>query len=126
MLTHRKERAETFIREELALMLQNEVKDPRVAPLIVSEVSLTKDRRLARIYVSCYAGEEALQEGMEGLRSAQGFLRSRLGQLLHWRFTPELEFLADRSWEYGAKIDKLFEQLEQERATRQGDDRDTH
>jgi len=126
MLSHRRERAETFIREELTLMLQNEVQDPRVAPLTISEVSLTKDRRIARVYVSCYSGEKDLQAGMEGLQSAQGFLRSRLGQLLHWRFTPELEFWADRSWEYGAKMDKLFEQIEQERATRQDDARDAH
>jgi ribosome-binding factor A len=125
MLSYRKERAESFILEELTLMLQNEVDDPRVALLTVSEVSLTKDRRVARVYIACYSGEEDLRVGMEGLESAKGFLRSRLGQLLHWRFAPELVFFSDRSWEYGAKIDKLFEQIEQEGPPQEDHDRDT-
>ena len=94
--------------------MQNAVKDPRVSSLTITEVELTPDRRIARVYVGSFANEEELREGMEGLESAKGFLRRKLGELLHWRFTPDLEFRVDRSWEYGAKIDSILAKLEQE------------
>ncbi|MBC7255043.1 MAG: 30S ribosome-binding factor RbfA [Chloroflexi bacterium] len=119
MLNYRRERAEQFILEELSLILQNEVADPRVAPLTVTAVSLTKDRRIAKIYVTCYSGEEDLQAGLAGLESAKGYLRSRLSELLAWRFTPELLFVPDRTWQKAARIEQLFQEIERERATRE-------
>ncbi len=114
MLPYRRERAGGFIFEEITLLLHNSVRDPRVQPLTVTEVELTPDRRIARIYMACYAGEEALKEGLEGLESAKGYLRRELGQLLHWRFTPELEFRVDRSWERGERIDALLGSIQSE------------
>lgn len=122
MLHHRRERAEQFILEELSLILQNEVADPRVAPLTVTAVSLTKDRRIAKIYVTAYSGEEDLQAGLAGLESAKGYLRSRLSELLAWRFTPELLFVPDRTWQKAARIEQLFQEIERERAAREGDE----
>jgi ribosome-binding factor A len=114
MFTHRRERASEFILEELTTLTQGAVQDPRVQALTLTGVQLTPDRRIARVYVACYTGEEALQEGLKGLESAKGFLRRELAPLLHWRFTPELEFRADRSWEQGAKIDSLLKTLDQQ------------
>jgi len=115
MLPYRRERAGGFIFEEVTLLLHSSVRDPRVQPLTVTEVELTPDRRIARIYVACYEGEEALREGLKGLESAKGYLRRELGQLLHWRFTPELEFRVDRSWERGERIDALLGSIQGER-----------
>lgn len=114
MATFRKERANSYIQEEITLLLKKAVRDPRVSALTVTGVDLTRDRRIARVYVSTYDGEEALQEGLAGLESAKSFLRSRVGQTLHWRFTPELEFRPDRSWAYGERIDALLERIEKE------------
>jgi ribosome-binding factor A len=111
MLTHRRERASAFILEEITALIRGAVHDPRVQALTVTDVDLTPDRRVARVYVACYTGDEALQEGLQGLESAKGFLRRELSPLLHWRFTPELEFRADRSWERGAKVDSLLKEL---------------
>lgn len=123
MIGHRRERAAGFILQELTLMLRNVLRDPRVQPLTITDVSLTPDRRVARVYVACYAGEDDLAEGLKGLESAKSFLRSRLAQLLHWPYTPELEFHVDRSWERGAQIDALLNRLGQE-AREQPDDDD--
>lgn len=111
MPNFRRERANSFIQEELTLLLRRSVRDPRVQHITVTDVDLTVDRRIARVYVACYEGEEALQEGLAGLESAKAFLRREIGQLLHWRFTPELEFRVDRSWQKGAKIDRLLREL---------------
>jgi len=122
MIGHRRERAAGFILQELTLMLRNVLRDPRVQPLTITDVSLTPDRRVARVYVACYAGEDDLAEGLKGLESAKSFLRSRLAQLLHWPFTPELEFHVDRSWERGAQIDALLNRLGQEAREQPDDD----
>lgn len=111
MTGHRIERANSFIQQELTLALRNQARDPRVEPLTLTEVRLTPDRRIARVYVACYSGDEALDEGLAALEAAKGFLRSHLAQHLHWRFTPEIEFRADRSWEQGARIEALLEQI---------------
>ncbi|NLD43096.1 MAG: 30S ribosome-binding factor RbfA [Chloroflexi bacterium] len=116
MNTYRKDRANTFIQEELTLALARQVKDPRVTNLSVTAVELTADKRVARVFVSALGGEEALREGLEGLRSASGVLRHHLSQVLHWRFTPYLEFRVDRSLEYGARIEAIFQAIAEERA----------
>lgn len=108
---YRRERAGAFILEELTLLLRNAVRDPRVASITVTDVELTADRRIARVYVSSYEGDEALHEGLAGLESAKPFLRQRLGQVLHWRFTPELEFRVDNSWQYGNRIDAILKDI---------------
>jgi ribosome-binding factor A len=87
------------------------MRDPRMDPLTVTEVRLTPDRRIARIYVACYRDEDALTSGLEALESAKGALRRHLAQNLHWRFTPELEFRADRTWERAERIEALLEQI---------------
>ncbi len=122
MAGHRRERAGGFILQELTLMLRNAVRDPRVQVLTITDVDLTPDRRIARVYVTCYEGEEQLAEGLKGLESAKNFLRSKLAQLLHWPFTPELEFRVDRSWEQGAKIDALLRAVHEEEQKQSGDD----
>ena len=108
---YRRERAGGFILEELTLLLRNAVRDPRVVPITITDVELTADRRIARVYVACYDGEEALQEGLAGLESAKPFLRQRLGRVLHWRFTPEIEFRVDNSWQYGQRIDAILKDI---------------
>lgn len=123
-MAFRRERGDSFIREELTLAIRNELSDPRLASLVITEVSLTKDRRYARVYVSCYEGEEALQEALTALESAKGYLRHHLSQVLSWRFAPELVFMPDRTWQYGEKMDALFDQIEQERASQADDDDD--
>jgi ribosome-binding factor A len=114
MTTFRRERANSFILEQLTLMLRNTVRDPRVDAISLTGVDLTPDRRVARVYVSAYADDEALQAGIAGLESAKGILRKALSQVLHWRFAPDLEFRPDRSWEYGRRIDALLDQIAQE------------
>jgi len=114
MNTYRKDRASTFIQQELTLALEREVKDPRAAKLSITAVELTQDRRVARVYVSSFSGEEDLQDGLAGLESAKGVLRHHLSQVLRWRFTPYLEFRADRSFEYGTRIDAIFRAISEE------------
>jgi len=119
MNTYRKDRANTFIQEELTLALGRLVKDPRATLLTITAVELTPDKRVARVYVAANGGESELREGLAGLRSAQGLLRHHLSQVLHWRFTPQLEFRVDTSLDYGSRIEAILATLAEEDAARE-------
>jgi ribosome-binding factor A len=120
-MPYRPERAGTFILEELTRLVRNDLRDPRVADVIITGVDVTKDRRIARVYVANYAGEEALKEALQGLESAKPYLRRHLAQVLHWNFAPAIEFRTDRSYEYGQRIDALLDQIHQEEQETEGD-----
>ena len=81
------------------------MKDPRVTEsmLTITHVDTTSDLRYARVYISALncRDEKGL---MKGLKSASGYLRHELGQKVDLRYTPELQFIADDSIEYGAHI----------------------
>ncbi len=101
-------------------MLQTETADPHLAMVTITDVDVTKDRRIARVYVGTYSGDEdALQEGLAALERAKPYLRGKIAELLRWPFAPELEFRPDRSMQYGQRIDSILAQLEQERIERE-------
>ncbi|WP_447978169.1 30S ribosome-binding factor RbfA [Candidatus Nitrospira bockiana] len=99
------------IRAEVADILMRKTKDPRVGVVTVTDVELTSDLRLARIFVT--AGPDAQQEAeaMTGLAKAAGFIRSELGRRLNLRYTPELFFHKDTAGARGDRILSLLDQL---------------
>jgi ribosome-binding factor A len=108
---YRVQKAASFIRDEIIKILQEEVHDPRVKGVTVTEVTLSPDRRVARVYITNFGTEEEMRTALEGLQSCKGLLRHEISQLLHWNFAPELDFRLDQSWNYGHKIDALIAQL---------------
>ena len=92
------------IQRELADQLRR-LKDPRVSSGMVSiiRVDTTGDLRYARVYVSALDKSQE-KEILKGLKSASGFLRRELGRALQLLYTPELQFIADDSIQYGAHI----------------------
>ena len=96
------------INEEIQRELSDQfrrLKDPRVSSGMVSitRVDTTGDLRYARVYVSALNKNQE-KEILKGLKSASGFLRRELGRALQLRYTPELQFIADDSIQYGAHI----------------------
>ena len=108
MASNRIGRINEAIREALAGLLRT-VKDPRVTEsmLTITHVDTTSDLRYARVYISALNCQD--EKGlMKGLKSASGYLRHELGQKVDLRYTPELQFIADDSIEYGAHILELL------------------
>ncbi|MDR3316145.1 MAG: 30S ribosome-binding factor RbfA [Coriobacteriales bacterium] len=89
-------------REALANILLLQVSDPRLAFVTVTGVEVSKDRRVAHVYVA--AEEQQYDEVIAGLESAKGRIRSLLGSELNWRVTPELRFFLDTSIDAVARI----------------------
>jgi ribosome-binding factor A len=111
----RLDRVNQLIKEEVSLLLQRELKDPRLGFVTVTDVETTKDLRSAKIYVSVLGTEQQWAASLEGLASARGFIRNWLRDHLRLRTTPVLEFRADRSMEHAAHIQAIFRRLASER-----------
>ena len=108
MASNRIGRINEEIQRELAQQLRL-LKDPRVQKTMVSitHVETTPDLRYAKVYVSLL-DRSCTKEVLAGLKSSGGFLRRALGKSLQLRYTPELQFIADDSIEYGAHILELL------------------
>jgi len=110
MTSTRQEKVADLVQAEIARLLRAEVRDVRLGFVTVTGVKMSSDLRHARVFVSVMAQGEAHEATMAALRSAQGFLRSRLGRTLRLRHTPEIAFSLDSSIEYGARIERLIEE----------------
>lgn len=107
----RLERVNQLIREEVSLLLQRELKDPRLGFVTVTDVETSPDLRMAKVFVSVLGNEEQWAASLAALGSARGFIRNWLRQNLDLRVTPVLEFRADRSMEHAARIQELLKQI---------------
>ena len=102
------------MREELAQLLRDEVKDPRIGFVSIVKVEVSRDIRHTKIYVSVLGNDQQKKETMAGLASATGFLRSELAKRLQLRYMPELHFALDESIEHGQRIAQLLVQVREE------------
>ncbi len=100
------------IQRDLAVLLQREMKDPRLGIVTVSAVEVSSDLQNAKVFVTFLGKEEAeeIAAGVEVLTHAAGFLRSQLAKSIRMRSVPTLKFLYDKSISEGQKMSSLIEQ----------------
>lgn len=107
MKSNRLERVNAEIAKELAIIINNDLRDPQITAMItVSSVSVSPDLSSARVYLSVFGGDS--QDTLNRIKGAGSFIRGRLSQKIRLRITPRLEFMLDTSQEYGQKIDELL------------------
>ncbi|MBI2911564.1 MAG: 30S ribosome-binding factor RbfA [Chloroflexi bacterium] len=115
-------RVADLLREELSLLVQRQVKDPRVGGLVtITQVEPSPDLRHARVFVSVLASQDERRAVLVGLQAASGFLQHELRQRLDLKRIPSLSFYPDESLERGAHLLEVMRRLEGER---EGDARD--
>lgn len=98
------------IQRDLAELIRGELKDPRVDLVTITEVEVSADYSHARVFFTTLHGADAVGPALEGLRSASGFLRSRLSKALRIRTVPELHFEYDESIERGTRLSRLIDE----------------
>lgn len=113
----RKDKVAEEIRREVSLIIQEEVRDPRLGFTTITHVELTPDLRFARIYYSVYGEEAKWQETQSGLDHASGFIRKLLGERLGLRFVPEIAFKTDHSSEYSIRIEEELNKIKEEKGS---------
>lgn len=113
------------IREELSEILLKESQDPRLGGVSVTDVKVDRELDYATIYVSAVEGSERQKEILDGLKHAQGFLRSELTRRIDLRSFPRLRFHWDSTFEKAEHMERLFASLQEEKAAQvdaEGDD----
>lgn len=104
----RTDRINELLREEIALMLRNEVHDPRVGLATITAVEASPELDHARIYYTTAAEGEERDDMQAGLSSAAPFIRSQLSRRLHMRRVPELHFRYDSQLDEATRIERLL------------------
>jgi len=100
------------VKKVVSDLIQNEIKDPRISGMpSVNKVSVTKDLRFAKIYISVLGSEEDKESTIEGLQSAKGFVRKEIGNRINLRHVPEPIFMLDESIEQALYMLKLIEEV---------------
>jgi ribosome-binding factor A len=107
----RADRVGALIQQLLSELLRRDISDPRLQSATITEVKLTKDLRLARIFFTAPGGREICEQTAQGFRSAAGFIKRHLGPRLGLRYMPEIEFFYDDSFDHGAHIDQLLKSI---------------
>jgi ribosome-binding factor A len=108
----RPERVAHLMRREIADILQNKLRDPRLSTMVsVTDVEVTHDLSSAMVYVSMLAEGADRERSMHTLQLAAGYVRRELGPRLGLREVPELRFEIDTSIERGARVDEILRRL---------------
>ncbi len=111
-MSHRIERLNHLIRQEISELLQRHVKDPRLGNFIaITDVVTSPDLRTAKIYISHLGTEADKQATIAAITAASGFFRKELANNLRLRRVPELTFYWDDSIERGAHIEELLDRV---------------
>ena len=110
---HHQDRVAETLREEIGVLIEGELVDPRINLCYVTEVALNPGAKSARVYVAVDSAvhdiEKAEEDTVAGLEAAKGFIRYELKERMGVRHVPELTFLADRSGRYQARIVELMD-----------------
>ena len=106
----RHQRLRSQLLRVLSELLRFETKDPGLADVSLTEVNLSRDLSVAKIYFSMLEPDADPQPALESLKRASGFLRRKLSRELMIRHVPELRFMHDDSGSQGAEISRLIEE----------------
>lgn len=107
------------IRESVSMNILTDLQDPRVSDVTVTFVEVTSDLRNAKVHVSIMGDEKKQNLALHGLRSAAGYLQSRLGDRIETRYTPKLEFVLDQGVKKSLEVTRILGELAAERAERE-------
>ena len=100
------------VQRELANIIRGGIKDPRISPLTsVVAVEVAPDLKTCKAYISVLGDSEAQKATLEGLKSAEGYIRRELAHTVNLRNTPEIRFILDQSIEYGVTMTKLIDDV---------------
>jgi ribosome-binding factor A len=121
MQRKRIKRLNSLLIEVLSEVIRNEVKDPRLAPLItVTNVEITNDLHHAKVSISVIGTDKQRRETLEALESAAGFISVSASKKVVMRYFPALTFKLDTTADDQMKIDALIEKIHREENQRHG------
>ena len=109
---NRAERVGGQVQKVLAGLIRKGVNDPRLAQATITGVILSRDLRIAKVYVAAHGDAHDEQALLAGFQSAKGFIKRELARALGLRYMPELKFFYDASFDYGAHINRVLKSIQ--------------
>ncbi len=117
MKSHRLARVSEVIRETAANAILFELKDPRVKNVTVTRAEVSGDLQHAKVYVSVMGSEREQQLTMHGLKSAAGFVQTKVAERLTSRYVPHVTFVLDEGVKKSIEIGRLIREENERLAT---------
>lgn len=100
------------VQRVLAEIIRGEIKDPRIAPMTsVVAVEVAPDLKTCKAWISVLGDEKAQTDTLQGLRSAEGYIRGQLARTINLRNTPQITFIMDQSIAYGVNMSRLIDEV---------------
>ena len=112
--SNRPRRVAGLLQKELAILIQQELADPRVKNITLTAVEMSRDLSSARVFITSMTGAESAQQAVTALNKASSFLRKNLRGRLDLRGVPNLKFVYDESVERGANLSALIDRARRE------------
>lgn len=112
-MSHRVDRVEHLVKEEISYILLHKVKDVDLGFLTVTHVKMSPDLRVASIYLSVFEKEKR-EIVLERVKDRAGFIRTELAHRIRIRFVPELRFFIDDTLDYVEKIEGLIKKIHED------------
>lgn len=99
----------------LADIIRGEIKDPRISPLTsVIAVEVSPDLKTCKAWISVLGDEQMQEDTLKGLKSAEGFIKSKIAKTINLRNTPDIHFIMDQSIAYGVSMSKKIDEVTRE------------
>lgn len=111
MASHRVQKAAQAVREVVSMAILTDLKDPRVQDVTVTFVEMTPDMRQAKVHVSVMGDETKQRLSLSGLKSAAGYLQSKIAKRIDTRYTPRLEFELDLGVKKSIQIAEILDRV---------------
>jgi len=109
-MAHRIDKIEHLIKEEVSMIFLYKLQDPAFGLLTVTNVKVSPDLKIAKIYISVFEKEKR-EAVLEKIREKTGFIRTELAHRIRIKFTPELKFFIDDTLDYVEKIEGLIKKI---------------
>lgn len=110
-------RVAELIRTEIANLILNDLKDPRLGFVTVMGVEVTPDLREAKVSVSVMGSKKEKKATLIALEHAKGFMQFRINDVIRLKFTPKLSFKLDESLDHSIRINEVIKKIHEDEGT---------
>src|SRR5208282_5239567 len=111
-MKYRRFKMQDLFREEISVIIQQEIKDPGIGFITILDVKMTEDLKYAKVLYSVYGSEDERDKTVQALNRAKGYIKHLLGTRIKLRFMPEITFVLDKGQENLDRIDEILNKVE--------------
>jgi ribosome-binding factor A len=113
-ITRKQKEVAELLRREISNIVLRDLNDPRMGFVAITRVEPAKDFRSAKVYITVRGSDAEMQESLDILNHARGYVQHLIGERLTLRFTPVLEFLKDEELVRARRVERLIDEVREE------------